>query len=158
MFCPSSACYQAEGLSEIVKVLAAQFGAFMNHARILLADDQPKVRMGLRLLLEQEEWASVVGEAAEAESLLAQAEVTQPDLVLLDWSLHRSERPDLLSALRGRCPGLAVVVLSGQPDVEQEALDAGADAFVSKADPPEQLLSAIFFATRERAAGLEKNA
>lgn len=111
--------------------------------RILLADDQPKVRLGLRLLLEQEEWASVVGEAAEAQSLLAQVEAAQPDLILLDWSLHRSERLDLLPALRGCCPGLAVVVLSGQPEAEQDALDAGADAFVSKADPPEQLLAAI---------------
>jgi DNA-binding NarL/FixJ family response regulator len=58
--------------------------------RIILADDQPKVRLGLRLLLEQEEWASVVGEAVEAESLLALAEVAQPDLVLLDWSLQAS--------------------------------------------------------------------
>jgi DNA-binding NarL/FixJ family response regulator len=115
----------------------------MEPMRILLADDQPKVRLGLRLLLEQEEWARVVGEAAEAQSLLAQAEATQPDLVLLDWSLQGSERPDLLSALRGCCPGLAVVVLSGQPEAEQDALAAGADAFVSKADPPEQLLAAI---------------
>jgi DNA-binding NarL/FixJ family response regulator len=111
--------------------------------RILLADDQPRVRQALRLLLEQEQWASVVGEAAEAQSLLAQVEEVQPDLVLLDWSLHRSENPDLLPALRRCCPGLAVVVLSGQPEAEQEALDAGADAFVSKADPPEQLLAAI---------------
>ena len=118
--------------------------------RILLADDQPKVRLGLRLLLEQEEWASVMGEAAEAESLLTLAEVAQPDLVLLDWSLQSSDRPDLLPALRGCCPGLAVVVLSGQPDAEQQALDAGADAFVSKADPPELLLEAI------RTAGIGK--
>jgi CheY-like chemotaxis protein len=38
---------------------------------------------------------------------------------------------------------LAVIVLSGQPEAEQDALDAGADAFVSKADPPEQLLAAM---------------
>ena len=126
--------------------------------RILLADDQPKVRLGLRLLLEQEQWASVVGEAAEAGSLLALAEVTQPDLVLLDWSLQGSERLDLLPALHGCCPRLAVVALSGQPGAEQEALDAGADAFVSKADPPEKLLAAISSATRIRAATREKNA
>jgi DNA-binding NarL/FixJ family response regulator len=111
--------------------------------RILLADDQPKVRLGLRLLLEQEEWASVMGEAADAESLLSMAVVAQPDLVLLDWSLHHSEGLDLLPALRDRCPGLAVVILSGQPQAERDALEAGADAFVSKADPPEQLLAAI---------------
>jgi DNA-binding NarL/FixJ family response regulator len=124
----------------------------------VLADDQPKVRLGLRLLLELEEWASVVGEAADAEGLLALAEVAQPDLVLLDWSLQSSEKSDLLPALRDSCPGLAVVVLSGQPDAEQRALDAGADAFVSKADPPEQLLAAIYAAARERAAALEKKA
>ena len=111
--------------------------------RILLADDEPKVRLGLRLLLEQEEWANVVGEASGARSLVDQVEAAQPDLVLLDWSLHHSENPHLLPALRSCCPGLAVVILSGQPEAEQEALDAGADAFVSKADPPEQLLAAI---------------
>jgi DNA-binding NarL/FixJ family response regulator len=79
--------------------------------RILLADDQPKVRLGLRLLLEQEEWASVVDEASDAEGVLARAETAQPDLVILDWSLQRAEGPDLLLALRGCCPGLAVVVL-----------------------------------------------
>jgi DNA-binding NarL/FixJ family response regulator len=111
--------------------------------RIILADDQPKVRLGLRLLLEQEEWASVVGEAVEAESLLALAEVAQPDLVLLDWSLQASAAVDLLPALRMHCSSLTVIVLSGQPGIEEYALEAGADAFVSKADPPEQLLAAI---------------
>jgi DNA-binding NarL/FixJ family response regulator len=111
--------------------------------RIILADDQPKVRLGLRLLFEQEDWVSVVGEAVEAASLLALAEVAQPDLVLLDWSLQASTAVDLLPALRTLCPGLAVIVLSGQPGIEDYALEAGADAFVSKADPPEQLLATI---------------
>ena len=111
--------------------------------RIILADDQPKVRLGLRLLLEQEEWASVVGEAVEAEGLLALAEAAQPDLVLLDWSLQASAAVDLLPALRAHCPSLIVIVLSGQPGIEDHALEAGADAFVSKADPPEKLLAAI---------------
>ena len=50
---------------------------------------------------------------------------------------------DLLMALRAACPALAVIVLSGQPEAEGSALAAGADAFVSKADPPEQVLAAI---------------
>jgi DNA-binding NarL/FixJ family response regulator len=111
--------------------------------RILLADDQPRVRRALRLLLEQEPWASVMGEAGEVESLLAQAEASRPDLVLLDWGLQGSESLDLLPTLRSRCPGLAIVVISGRLGAEQDAVEAGADAFVSKADPPEQLLAAI---------------
>lgn len=126
--------------------------------RILLADDQPKVRLGLRLLLEQEEWASVVGEAAEAESLLAQVEESQPDLVLLDWSMGDSAAAEQITALRQACSQVAVIVLSAQPGAEDAAMAAGADGYVSKADPPEHLLAAIFSATRERAAALEMNA
>jgi DNA-binding NarL/FixJ family response regulator len=111
--------------------------------RILLADDQPKVRLGLRLLLEQDQGLTVVAEATDAEGLLAHAETAQPDLVLLDWSLQASPGLDLVPALRRLRPDLAVIVLSGLPEAEQDSLEAGADAFVSKADPPEQLLAAI---------------
>jgi DNA-binding NarL/FixJ family response regulator len=111
--------------------------------RILLADDQPKVRLGLRLLLEQEQGMMVVAEAADSGSLLAQAEESRPDLVLLDWSLQDSAAAEQLAALRQVCPQVAVIVLSAQPGAEEAALAAGADAFVSKADPPELLLEAI---------------
>jgi DNA-binding NarL/FixJ family response regulator len=111
--------------------------------RILLADDQSKVRLGLRLLLEQEQDMRVVAEATDSGSLLAQMAESQPDLVLLDWSLHDSKAAEQLAALRQACPKLAVIVLSAQPGVEEAALAAGADVFVSKADPPEMLLEAI---------------
>ena len=110
---------------------------------ILLADDQPKVRQGLRLLLEQEHGMAVVAEASEAGSLLAQAEQTQPDLILLDWGLAGPASAEQLMALRKACPRVAIIALSAQPGAEGAALAAGADAFVSKADPPEQLLAAI---------------
>ena len=110
---------------------------------ILIADDQLQVRRALRLLLEQEPGAEVVGEAAEASDLLAQVTAGCPDLVLLDWWLPGMAAEDLLIALRQTCTELAVIVLSGQPEAEENALAAGADAFVSKADPPEQLLAAI---------------
>jgi DNA-binding NarL/FixJ family response regulator len=111
--------------------------------RVLLADDQTKVRSALRLLLEQEPEMSVVGEAADAEDLLAQAEATQPDLVLLDWELPSLRTDDWLSILRTLCPHLKVIALSGRPEARQAALDAGAEAFVSKGDPPERLLAAM---------------
>ena len=108
-----------------------------------LADDQPKVRQAVRLLLEQEQGMTVVAEAAEAESLLVQVEQAQPDLVLIDWGLQKAAGAEQFSALRQACPHVAVIVLSAQPGAEESALAAGADAFVSKADPPEQLLAAI---------------
>ena len=77
---------------------------------ILIADDQPKVRRALRLLLEQELEANVVGEAAEAKDLLAQVAAGCPDLVLLDWGLPGMAAEDLLVALREACPALAVII------------------------------------------------
>ena len=111
--------------------------------RILLADDQPKVRLGLRLLLEQEQGMMVVAEAADAERLLAQVAESRPDLVVLDWGLGEAAGVEPLPALRQACPQVAVLVLSAEPEAEEAALAAGAGAFVSKADPAEKLLAAI---------------
>ena len=110
--------------------------------RIFLADDQHKVRSALRLLLENETGVQVVGEAVDAEGLLAGTTATCPDLVLLDWELP-GLTDGTLSVLRRTHPGLCVIALSGRPEARRGALAAGADAFVSKANPPERLLAAI---------------
>lgn len=111
--------------------------------RILIAEDQPKVRFALRVLLERQPDLSVIGEAVDATDLLTQTETTQPDLVLLGWELPDLAEENSLDALRQVCPGLLVVVLSCRPEARRNALAAGADQFVSKADPPERLLMAI---------------
>jgi DNA-binding NarL/FixJ family response regulator len=111
--------------------------------RILLADDQAQVLSALRLLLEQESAIIVVGETGKAQDLLSQAELSQPDLVLLDWELPGSLAADLLSALRACCVQVKIVALSVRPEARREALAAGIDAFVSKGDPPEYLLTAV---------------
>ena len=119
--------------------------------RVLLADDQSKVRSALRLVLEQQPGIHVLGEAVDTTGLLDWVTVTCPDLVLLDWELPGLEADGpstgsgqrLLSTLRELCPCLAVIALSGRPEARRAALDAGADAFVSKGDPPERLLAAV---------------
>lgn len=111
--------------------------------RVLLADDQPQVRSALRLLLEQQSGLSIVDEAAEAGELLVQVQATCPDLVLLDWELPALQTANIVPALRTLCPHLLVIALSGRPEARQAALAAGADAFVSKGDPPERLLAIL---------------
>jgi len=111
--------------------------------RVLLADGQTKVRSALHLLLDQQSGLDVVGEAADAESLLTLVEMTPPDLLLIDWELPGRQAADLLHALRECRPHLSVIALSGQPEARRAALAAGADAFVSKGDPPERLLAAL---------------
>jgi DNA-binding NarL/FixJ family response regulator len=111
--------------------------------RILLADGRPKVRFALRTLLTRQTAPHVIHEANDAQDLLTLAEVSCPDLILLDWELPGLGPMDLIPALRRACPKTAVIALSGKVGARREALDAGVDAFVSKGDPPERLLLTI---------------
>jgi DNA-binding NarL/FixJ family response regulator len=111
--------------------------------RVLIADDETQVRSALRLHLEEGAGVTVVGEADNSNDLLAKVEVSRPDLLLLDWELPPSGGKAALRALQAGWPELAVLVLSGRPEVRSEALAAGAAAFISKADSPEHLIAAI---------------
>lgn len=111
--------------------------------RILLADDQPKVRFALRTLLERKLGFEVVGEAMDIRDMWQQVEEECPDLLLLDWELPGPKVTDLITALHTLCPNLCVIALSGHTEAREVALEAGVDAFVCKCDPPDTLLSAI---------------
>ena len=111
--------------------------------RILIADDQERVRFALRVLLAQQPGLQVVGEAANGEALLAQAGPLAADLALVDWELPRLAEAGGLQALHRSSPALQVIVLSSRPGVRQAALAVGSAAFVSKGEPPERLLTVI---------------
>lgn len=118
--------------------------------RILIADDQDRVRHALKILLTQQPGLQVVSEAADGAGLLVQANIAQADLVLVDWELPGLAEAGGLPALHKSCPALRIVVLSSRPGVRRAAQAAGADAYVSKSDPPERLL-AILQRCNERA-------
>ncbi|MCX7711315.1 MAG: response regulator transcription factor [Clostridia bacterium] len=111
--------------------------------RIFLADDQRDVRLGLRVLLEQEPELEIVGEAATVNELLKEVEKLQPDLLLLDWELPEKNIVYTVNNLHSICPDLKIIALSGRPETNKIALMMGADAFVSKCDQPEKLIEAI---------------
>lgn len=111
--------------------------------KILLADDQSRVRFALRVLLEQQPDWRVVGEATDARELIAQAVQNPPDLVLLDGELPGLERNDWLPALRKIIPGICIVALCEEQPLDVFDPAASADAFASKANPPEYLLAVI---------------
>jgi DNA-binding NarL/FixJ family response regulator len=111
--------------------------------RVLLADDQAKVRSALRLLLVEHPHIEILGEAVDATGLLDWIKAACPDVVLLDWELPGLPAETILCLLHDRCPHLRVIALSTRPEASEAALGAGADAFVSKGDPPEVLLVAI---------------
>jgi DNA-binding NarL/FixJ family response regulator len=115
--------------------------------RVLLADDQPLVRVGLRVLLETEDDLTVVGEAVDGSEAVAMARRTRPDVVLMDV---RMPVLDGLQALRAMAadPDLAgtrVIVLTTFELDEYvfEALRGGASGFLIKDSEPAELLRAV---------------
>ena len=85
----------------------------------------------------------VVGEAVDSKDLWAQLPETQPDLLLLDWELPGSSPDEILFTLRMCYPHLAIIALSGRLEAQEAALDAGVDAFISKAHPVEHFLMVL---------------
>ncbi len=111
--------------------------------RVLIADDRFHVRSALRLLLRERLGVTVIDEAVTLEQALELASMEEPDLVLLDWELSAQGGVTALVGLRTARPGLAIIALSSRPEARRAALAAGADAFVSKGDPPEQLMNSV---------------
>jgi DNA-binding NarL/FixJ family response regulator len=111
--------------------------------RVLIADDEPRVRSALRLLLRQESVASEIYEAGDGAAMMRCVSRKHLDLVILDWNLPQMGGYTALKALRAAQPDVAIIVLNSQSETRHTALATGADAFVSKGDPPERLLATI---------------
>ena len=113
--------------------------------RILLADDHAIVRQGLRLLIDSQPEMTVIGEAADGDAVVAQAQALHPDVVLMDISMPGTNGLAATRTLKQRHPGLVVLVLTRHEEDTylQELLRAGASGYVLKQSPPPQLLQAI---------------
>ena len=109
--------------------------------RIFLAIRGTKMRMALRLLLDQQPGLELVGEAADAEELLSQINGNHPDLLLIDWDLSGSATATVPRLLCKRYPSLQVVALRGPQ--QRPGPQDGVDAFVNTGDPPDRLLETI---------------
>ena len=103
-------------------------------ARVMIVDDHPIVRDGLKTYLSLQADLEVVGEAADGEEALAVARDTLPDLVLLDLRLASGNALALLPALRALRPPPRVVVLSSylEASVVHEAMRLGASGYLLK--------------------------
>jgi two-component system NarL family response regulator len=113
--------------------------------RVLLADDHPVVRSGLRSVLEAEPDMRVVAEASDGREAIAAYRAHRPDLVLMDLRMPRLDGIDAIHAIRRFDPDARIVVLTtfeGDEDIHR-ALEAGARAYLLKDAFREEILSAI---------------
>ena len=113
--------------------------------KLLLVDDQPSVRQGLRMRLALEPDIAVVGEAADGAAALAEAELQRPDIVVMDLEMPVMDGIAATQALREQDPASTVVLLSIHDDAATQARAhvAGAAGFVSKCGGVESLITAI---------------
>ncbi len=112
---------------------------------VLLADDHPVVRQGMRNLLDAEASFSVVGEAEDGLQAVQLAEQLKPDIVVVDMMMPRLNGLETIRQITARLPETQCIVLSMQsadPYIVQ-ALKAGASGYVLKDSGPNEIVTAI---------------
>lgn len=110
--------------------------------RIMIVDDHPMFRSGLRRILEMDPRLAVVAEAADGHSALHEADIHRPALVIMDVQLPGVTGLQIASALRRERPSTAVMLLSMHVDDDRlfAAIRAGAAAFLTKDAEPQKIL------------------
>jgi DNA-binding NarL/FixJ family response regulator len=111
--------------------------------RVLIADDRPRTRRALRALLAAHAGFEVVGEASNGEEAIARVADLQPDVVLLDMRMPGMGGIAATAHIKSRWPVIRVVVHSMAIEHRDEALAAGADAFVPKSVLPDELVRSL---------------
>ena len=111
--------------------------------RLLIADDRPRSRHGMRALLTTWPRFDIVGEATDGQEAIRLVEQCQPDVVLIDVRMPLLDGLAATRLIKSRWPSVRVVVLSLYPFYRAEALAAGADAFLVKGCLVNELLGAI---------------
>ncbi|WP_432844042.1 response regulator [Dactylosporangium sp. CA-092794] len=121
--------------------------------RVLLADDHPVVRVGLRGMLEVNDDLQVVGEAASGREALTLVAALRPDVVLMDLRMPSIDGVEATERIAARFPQTRVLVLTTY-DTDADilrAIEAGAVGYLLKDTPMGQLLDAIHAAARGEA-------
>src|ERR1700692_1912327 len=122
--------------------------------RILLVDDHPIVRQGLRTLLEGRSGWEVVGEASDGIEALEKVDTLQPDVVVLDVTMPRMNGLEACRLIqqKRKDSGLEVLFVTqhDSPQMMREALDAGARGYVVKSNPARVLREAVEAVSQHR--------
>ena len=117
----------------------------MNKVRILLVDDHPLFRQGVIWMLNNQPDLEIVGEVADGQGAIQQADILLPDLVLCDINLPGMNGLEVTRILKRRHPQMAVIILTLHEDDEQlfHAIRVGASAYAIKDIAGQDLISLI---------------
>ena len=112
---------------------------------LLIVDDHPVFRQGLRDVLETDSRMKVVGEAADGEVAIEMAYDINPEVILMDINLPTINGLQVTRKIKSQLPDVKVIMITGYDDVEQvfHAIRAGASAYCPKDITPEALINII---------------
>jgi two-component system, NarL family, response regulator NreC len=112
---------------------------------IVVADDHPVVRSGLRRVLEGQDDFDVVGEACDVQEAVRKVSAYKPDLLLLDLMMPGGPSVDSIPEIHSKCDATRILVLTMLSDLAyvRTALRAGAEGFILKEAPTDALLGAV---------------
>lgn len=113
--------------------------------KVVLADDHPVVREGLRALFEHKSNLEVAGEAANIRQLITVCSSVQPDLIILDINLEGQNSLEKMNEIRHRCPKAKVVIFSSydSPGILDMALATGVNGYILKDTSQSEWLDAL---------------
>lgn len=117
----------------------------MNTIRVILADDHPVVRQGIRTLLEKGGDIEIVGEASTGEEAIRQVNEQHPDVLLLDIELPDVQGLQVAQLIRQLDPHVKILALSAHDDAVyiKGLLESGAAGYLMKEEAPEVILEAV---------------
>lgn len=110
--------------------------------RLIVADDNPRARDGLRAILSTQPGIEIVAEASQGDEVLDLVEVLLPDVVLLDIRMPGMDGIQTARSIKAHWPWIRVVLISIYDECQDEALSS-ADVFLIKGCPAEELISVV---------------
>jgi len=120
-------------------------GPLSERARILIVDDHPIVRQGLKRLIDQHADLVVCAEAGDGHEALEAIRASKPDAAIVDIMLAEASGIELIKDIKARYPDVAILVLSYHDEViyAERALRAGAAGYIMKDESAEELVNAL---------------